>query len=191
MLTTQIGMDVRNIKLVPYDPKWADVFEQDKERLERILHKYKDKQIHHVGSTSIPTIPKAKPVIDIMVAMNKESGLLAACKEVYFKGFRSEDDCSSINGSAWWLNMRAYSDRKSEFLMNVFHFVPFCSSKYNDFLFFKRYMIEHPEEAQRYFELKQSLIRENINLYDYAEGKGRYIDTINAKANKLYAGQQL
>lgn len=57
------------IKVVSYDPRWADAFEQIKSELESAL-KGSILAVEHVGSTSVPGL-YAKPVIDIDVVIEK------------------------------------------------------------------------------------------------------------------------
>ena len=198
MLTTQIGMNSHSIKLVPYDPQWADVFECDKERLQRHLHKYKDIKIHHVGSTSMPTVPKAKPVIDILVGADNYSDLVKMGYKIHDKGFRSkwfrkQDDCGQLwRATDSWLYMGVFEDCNSWMRTNNIHFATFSGSQYDNFLLFKRYLIEHPDEAQRYFELKEKMAQKySCSSCSYSAGKQKYIETINTKARQLYAGQEL
>lgn len=61
---------MRNIIVVPYDPKWADEFERIKNE---ILTALKDSalSVEHVGSTSVPGL-YAKPIIDIDIVIDKD-----------------------------------------------------------------------------------------------------------------------
>ena len=61
---------MRNIHVVPYNPSWAEAFEQIKIDLESVL-KGTVLAIEHVGSTSVPGL-FAKPIIDIDVIIAKE-----------------------------------------------------------------------------------------------------------------------
>jgi len=49
-------------KVVPYDEQWPVMFEEEKKALKKILNTDK---IEHFGSTSVPGIRAAKPIIDI------------------------------------------------------------------------------------------------------------------------------
>ena len=64
-----IGQHKRVFDLTPYQHAWADYFMQEAERVGSVLGD-KALQIEHIGSTSIPGMP-AKPIIDIMVAVEK------------------------------------------------------------------------------------------------------------------------
>ena len=61
------------VKLKKYNPKWNYLFEIEKEKLLIILGSTGIK-IEHICSTSIPDIC-SKPVIDIMIGVEKEKQL--------------------------------------------------------------------------------------------------------------------
>ncbi len=54
--------------LVPYDPKWPRLFEEERAALELVLEPWLEGGIHHIGSTAIPGIT-AKPIIDMMAGV--------------------------------------------------------------------------------------------------------------------------
>src|SRR5690606_1010796 len=56
-----------------YNPVWKDQFEIIKQGLNEILSELRV-SIEHIGSTSVEGL-SAKPIIDIMVGMNRESDL--------------------------------------------------------------------------------------------------------------------
>jgi GrpB-like predicted nucleotidyltransferase (UPF0157 family) len=64
-----LGQHKRVFKLVPYQSEWIDHFEREADRIRSALRD-KALKIEHIGSTSIPGMA-AKPVIDIMVAVEK------------------------------------------------------------------------------------------------------------------------
>ena len=54
--------------LVPYDPEWPRLFEEERALLERVLAPWLLAGIHHIGSTAIPGVA-AKPIIDMMAGV--------------------------------------------------------------------------------------------------------------------------
>lgn len=56
-----------NVEVVPPSEGWKDRFQKEKSEIEKIFGE-KAKEIHHIGSTSIPCY--AKPVIDILVIVD-------------------------------------------------------------------------------------------------------------------------
>ena len=54
--------------VVPYDPDWPRLFEEERARLEPALAPWLDGGIHHVGSTAVPGL-RAKPVLDLLAGV--------------------------------------------------------------------------------------------------------------------------
>ena len=55
----------RKVEVVPYDPRWSELFKTEAGRITGVLGQ-EAQAIHHIGSTSIPGIV-SKPIIDILV----------------------------------------------------------------------------------------------------------------------------
>lgn len=53
------------VTVVDYDPRWADLFVAQRDRLSRILKPWLAGPVEHVGSTAVPGL-RAKPIIDIL-----------------------------------------------------------------------------------------------------------------------------
>jgi GrpB-like predicted nucleotidyltransferase (UPF0157 family) len=56
------------IAVVPYDPEWPRRFEAERALLQRVLARWLEGGIHHIGSTAVPGIA-AKPIIDMMAGV--------------------------------------------------------------------------------------------------------------------------
>ncbi|XDK22198.1 Hypothetical protein ABZS17I87_02528 [Kosakonia cowanii] len=54
--------------MVPYDEKWPELFNAESFLIKRLLGEVA-KDIHHIGSTSVPGL-SAKPVIDVLVEVS-------------------------------------------------------------------------------------------------------------------------
>lgn len=63
--------------VVPYDPAWPELFEQERQRLAEALNPWLDGGIHHVGSTAIPGL-EAKPIIDMLAGVRDLDAARAA-----------------------------------------------------------------------------------------------------------------
>ena len=61
------------IEIEKYNPKWIEEFLKIKQELTSIL-KFLNPKIEHIGSTSIQSL-SAKPIIDILIGINKNSQL--------------------------------------------------------------------------------------------------------------------
>jgi len=62
------GVEVRELEVVSYDPGWARVFADHRDRLSAALAG-KRVGIEHIGSTAVPGLA-AKPIVDIVVTVH-------------------------------------------------------------------------------------------------------------------------
>jgi GrpB-like predicted nucleotidyltransferase (UPF0157 family) len=62
-----IGLKHNQNLLVDYDPAWPPLFDEERDRLQRVLLGI-PRGIEHYGSTAVPGL-KAKPIIDILVGV--------------------------------------------------------------------------------------------------------------------------
>jgi len=202
-LKKHIGMSLNEIKLVPYNPIWAEIYEQNKLRLQKILSKFDDTfDIHHIGGTSIPNIRVTKPIIDILVRTTKEwaefdkSGLIPPpiespiMDEIKIAGLYEENKTISwFQGDCLFV----VDPGEDSFIYNSIHVE---KNVHNDsFLLFKRYILEHPETADEYCSLKEAcaaqanvefIDQEGRRLQAYTYFKRKFVDMILSKAAHLY-----
>ena len=62
-----IGLKHNQNLLVDYDPEWPSLFEEERDRLQRVLFGI-PRGIEHYGSTAVPGL-RAKPIIDILIGI--------------------------------------------------------------------------------------------------------------------------
>lgn len=136
------------IFLTDHRPCWKDWFDEESRGLREILPADAAARISHIGSTSIPSI-KAKPIVDILVEIAPGSGMGAVRDALIGSGYllmaQSENRMSFNKG---------YTD--DGFAEKVFH----LHLRYygdNDELYFRDYLIAHPETARVYETLKLKL----------------------------------
>ncbi len=55
----------RKVEVILYNEKWAECFDEEKERL-KLVFGPEIIAVHHIGSTSIPNMA-AKPIIDMLI----------------------------------------------------------------------------------------------------------------------------
>lgn len=87
-----IGLKKGTVKLFNHEKEWELEAQRTIFRLHKILGTVA-RDIQHVGSTSIPTI-KAKPIIDIAVAVDNFKDVLALEEELESNGFYY---CPNVN----------------------------------------------------------------------------------------------
>lgn len=160
----------------PYSQEWPRKFAKERNLIETHLGNAIF-DIQHIGSTSIPGL-SAKPIIDIMVAVKSlgEAGALhLALAEL---GYEYKPDMSSTERQFF---------RKGdpvEFHLSVAQ--PDHTPFWHRQIFFREYLIEHPEYAREYEKIKQEAIAEvpESDLRDlsrskgYSEKKGPFIQKV-------------
>ena len=62
-----LGLESGTVVVVPYDPRWARLFEECRAALLQVLGP-EVLEVHHVGSTSVQGLC-AKPILDILVSI--------------------------------------------------------------------------------------------------------------------------
>lgn len=135
-------------------------------------------RISHIGSTAIGSI-WAKPIIDILVEVPKESklsdykDLLANCGYI----------CMHENAKKISFN-KGYTEKG--FAEKVYH----LHLRYigdNNELYFRDYLIEHPDVASEYEKLKLKLWKEYEYDRDaYTNAKAEFVQKYTEKAKFLY-----
>ena len=168
--------DMRNIVVVPYDPGWSNLFEQEAALL-RAAFGQELIAIHHVGSTAIPDIA-AKPIIDIMPIVRdieRVEGLDPAIVEL---GYVPRGE-KGIPGRRYFV--KGGDETRSH---HVHAYEP-SNPEVARHLDFRDYLIAHPEEAGRYASLKIELAAEFPNdIWGYMAGKDTFIKETIEKAHK-------
>ncbi len=161
------------IVLTPHRDSWALMARDEMVRLSGLLAEY-DPIINHVGSTAIPDI-KAKPIIDILVELQDDVDLSRLKNVMVTAGYI----CMSQSVTRLSFNKGYTSEGYAD---EVFH----IHCRYagdNDEIAFRDYLIEHPDVAKEYEELKLSLLPQFRNNRDgYTAAKTDFVKRIKALA---------
>ena len=166
----------RTIFVVPYDPHWAELYEQEKEALcavfgEELL------EIHHIGSTSIPGI-KAKPVIDILPVVRDIQRVDDLNDEMAELGYEAK-------GEYGILGRRYFRKGTEEKHTHHVHAFQFGNPEIARHVNFCAYLRAHPGDARRYSELKEALTkRHSHDIGAYTVGKDALIAELDQKAKR-------
>lgn len=164
------------IFLTKHQDDWKEWYLEEESLLKQILPQVD--RISHIGSTAIPTI-WAKPIIDILVEVPKESDLL------YHKGFFTENGyiCMSQSENRISFNKGYTEDGFAErvFHLHLRHFDD------NDELYFRDYLMEHPDVASEYSRLKLKLWSEYEHDRDgYTNAKEIFVKKYTEQAKIIY-----
>jgi GrpB-like predicted nucleotidyltransferase (UPF0157 family) len=171
--------ELQNIVVVPYDSGWPQKFQREAQKITAILGQELI-SIHHIGSTAIPGM-KAKPIIDILsVVRNIEvvETFNSAMKQL---GYEPEGECGIpgrrlfFKGGDWHRTHHVHTFEPNHV-------------EVAQVLGFRDYLIAHPEQAQRYADLKVRLAEQfPHDISSYRAGKAGFIMKAILEAQKWHA----
>lgn len=174
-----------DISLENYNPDWEKMFEEEKKHLMDCIPNNLIRRIEHFGSTAIPGMP-AKPIIDMLVEVTSLDEakivfppILESQGYDYFWKPTTGDDTPPFY--SWFIKRNKKGKRTHHIHMIEKDF------EHWDRLYFRDYLIEYPEIAKEYAELKLKLSKEfTNNRIAYTDAKTEFISRITLAAKKLY-----
>ena len=146
-------------------------------------------RIEHFGSTAVPGL-SAKPIVDMLVEVTsldetkqRIAPILEAQAYDYFWRPSSGEDTPPFY--AWFIKRDKNGSRTHHIHMVEADF------EHWDRLLFRDYLIEHPEAAAAYSELKEKLSKAHPNdRVGYTEAKTDFIRSVTARAKQYYRQAQ-
>ena len=158
------------VRIVPYDPSWPGLFNQERATLAQVLAPWLAGPIEHVGSTAVPGLV-AKPVIDIMVAVESLAAsrpAISVLPEVGYQYFPYRPDV-----------MHWFCKPSAAFRTHHLHLIPFGSRLWTERLVFRDYLRGHSATAAEYAELKRQLaVKFEFDREAYTDAKGEFIQRV-------------
>lgn len=159
------------IFLTPHQDVWKDWYQEEAAILQTMLPA--SVQLHHIGSTAIPSI-WAKPIIDILVEV-KEGELERVRETLVGNGYL----CMSQGPRRISLN-KGYTE--DGFAQKVFHIHVRCQGDHDE-VYVRDYLVEHPEVAREYETLKLGLWKQFEHDRDgYTQAKAGFVQRYTQKA---------
>src|SRR5574344_467527 len=159
------------VVLENYNPEWTEMYKEEETRLKDLLGN-NIIDVMHVGSTSIEGL-SAKPVIDIMVTVNKLSDV-----ENFKNLFKLEDgyDFRDDKGEKGeYLVRKGSEEARTHFI----HIIEDKSVRYYNFTEFKTYLLNHLEWIKKYEDLKRELsVKFSDDRKNYTASKNDFIQNI-------------
>ena len=162
----------REVRIVPYDPRWPQMFEAEKSLVEDTLGPLVV-ETHHIGSTTVPGL-SAKPVIDIMVEVRRLEEALDCIAPLAGLGYEFIDHPQ---------NLRRRFFRKGAPRTYHLHIVERGDDEVADLLDFRDALRDDPALAAEYGALKLELAeRYKRDRAIYTEMKTAFVvSTLEAK----------
>lgn len=169
------------VTIVPYDPKWPEMFEQEKTHLLKCLPRELIRRVEHFGSTAIPGMA-AKPIIDMLVEVTSlEQTKKRIVPVLEGQGYEYlwrptwGDDTPPFY--AWFIKRNSKGDRTHHI-----HMIESDFEHWNQ-LMFRDYLIANPDVANKYQDLKMDLWNQHRkNRTAYTRGKTAFILQVMKKA---------
>ena len=167
------------IYLTEHQPCWKEWYSEEEGLLKSVLPS--TKRISHIGSTAIPSI-WAKPIVDILVEIPKGQNLLDYKTPIINNGYI----CMAQSEKGLSFN-KGYTEHG--FAERVFHLHLRYTGDNNE-LYFRDYLLEHPDAAKEYEELKLKLWKKYEHNRDgYTNAKTELVKRYTDKARILYGNR--
>ncbi|MBD3308865.1 GrpB family protein [candidate division KSB3 bacterium] len=172
------------IAVVPYDPRWPQMFAEERRHLFSCLPSDLVKRIEHFGSTAVPGLA-AKPIVDMLVEVTslaetrqRIAPLLEAQGYDYF--WRPTWGEATPPFYAWFIKRDQHGSRT--------HHIHMVEAEFEHWerLLFRDYLIAHPEIAREYGALKQQLAgMYQTDRVAYTQAKTEFIRRITEQAKRF------
>lgn len=170
-----VGLERGTVQLQVYDPRWANEFEQERQRLLDIFEN-KLIAVEHIGSTSVPGL-SAKPIIDMIAAVESFSNLDDFIEPLQKLGYE-------------YMPERMFDDRKffpkgarSKRTHHLNIVLKDDVDEWESPLLFRDYLRSHEQARDEYARLKYSLAEKySADRQMYTKSKNDFIQRILQKA---------
>ncbi|NYT11952.1 MAG: GrpB family protein [Methanomassiliicoccales archaeon] len=167
------------VEVVEYDPRWRDLFNEERKLLERALSGLII-AIQHVGSTSIPGM-SAKPVIDIMICVKEQSSPYVYIERVGPLGYIYQEQEDEPERIYFMKGMPR---------THHLHFILHDTKQYWEHILFRDYLIANRDAFEEYVDLKRELAKRfREDREGYWAGKDKFIKSIVEKARRSQDGR--
>ena len=164
------------IFLTEHQMCWEQWYDEEEAYLKKAIPQAE--RISHIGSTAIDSI-WAKPIIDILVEVPKECGLIYLKDVLVSSGYI----CMSQSEKHIAFN-KGYTE--NGFAERVFHLHLRCIGDCNE-LYFRDYLLEHADVAHEYEEQKLKLWKEYEHNRDgYTNAKTDFVEKYTKIAKVEY-----
>lgn len=167
------------IILSAHDRDWPKRYETEKDCLVKAIGAENIVRISHIGSTSVPGLT-AKPTIDILLEIQQKTDLARLIPTIEAEGYIYSPQPG--NPPPHMMFMKGYTPEG--FKGQAFHLHIRYSGDWDE-LYFRDYLLSHPDTAQAYGELKVKLQKEYEHDRDgYTDAKTGFIREITNRAKE-------
>jgi GrpB-like predicted nucleotidyltransferase (UPF0157 family) len=159
-----------------YSQKFPELFLKERKRIFDTVIECKD--IQHVGSTAVPGLG-GKGIIDIAIAIDKKD-VTATSRKLQDLGYELREKGSAPERLFFRIDL---PDEEESIRRYHVHLSFFESREWKQLLAFREYLKNHPEDAEKYADLKKKAVEEaNEDGEEYRRLKGAIFEKILNKA---------
>jgi GrpB-like predicted nucleotidyltransferase (UPF0157 family) len=174
--------------IVPYDPRWPELFLEEKAHLLSCLPSELVRRIEHFGSTAVAGLA-AKPVVDMLVEVTDlnatRTRIVPILEEQEYDFFwRPSHDDGQPPFYAWFIKRDATGVRTHHI-----HMIESDFTEHWDAMLFRDFLIEFPHVAREYETLQLRLAAACPgDRVAYTKGKTEFVVDLTARAKRHYGG---
>ncbi|MCL2487073.1 MAG: GrpB family protein [Oscillospiraceae bacterium] len=169
------------IILSNYNPAWPQWFAEEKANLERLIGAKHIVRTTHYGSTSVPGLT-AKPTVDILLEISEDADLSQLIAALPAPEYICLNPPSMPSPPPHLMFIKGYTS--TGFAERVYHIHVRYPGDHDE-VYFRDYLIAHPEAAAAYAALKRELRQKFEHDRDgYTAAKGGFIREITKKARE-------
>lgn len=156
----ELGLKRGTVELRPHQKLWEEDAAETVSMLKAILGP-NAVDVQHIGSTSIRGI-SAKPIIDLVIGVQKFEDILEKKDALEAAGviYRGQDHPHQ--------HLFVMGDFAADTRTHHIHTVIWGGTEWTNYVNFRDYLNTHPEKAEEYDALKQTL------LSSFSEDRGKY-----------------
>ena len=165
------------IRLVEYDPRWPQLFQQERLPIAVALGPMVA-AIEHIGSTAMPGVARSKPIIDLAVGLRSWAERDRAVAALEKLGFLAGEPFPEEH-----LCMRIGSPRRAHA-----HLMVFDAEVWRRHVVFRDWLNLYEDEARAYTALKVRLAEQHAHdRRAYSEAKTEFVHGVLDRAQRFPA----
>jgi len=176
-LTTEELGNLFPIVIAEPNAQWIALFEKEKVKLLNLLGEGRALRIEHFGSTAVPGLA-AKLTIDILVEIPQSESVKAEIRNI-MQGNDYDYILRTDSPPPYAMFVKGYTPEGFKGQCYHIHMAPKEHAGLWNRLYFRDYLISHPDTAGEYARLKKELaVKHHFNREDYTNAKKEFVDRI-------------
>lgn len=160
------------VRIFPYDPKWPEKYEMERERLVALFPEA-FLALEHVGSTAVPGMA-AKPIVDMIGGVRSLEEADALLPVLCQNGYSTSAEFNATLADQRWLMKHAMGHRTHHL-----HLLIHKGGEWRRKIAFRNSLRMNPDVARRYQELKANLAEAmGSDREAYTSAKAEFVEEI-------------